>query len=165
MATSSSKFIVTGGAGFIGSNLTLALQEKFPEARLTVIDDFRSGDFKNLRGYRGDLVAQNLATLDWREQFGSEKFDAIFHLASITDTTLHDQFIQVHDNVESFRRLLNFARPNRTRIVYASSASTYGPANAASVESNGAAPANVYSFSRTVMDNVAMRAAAKSPEW
>src|SRR6476620_12599213 len=133
------KFIVNGGAGFIGSNLTLALQEKFPEAHLTVIDDFRSGDFKNLAGYRGDFVAENLAILDWRETFGDPAaagLDAIFHLASITDTTLHDQFVQVHDNVESFRRLLNFARPTKTRIMYASSAATYGPATEASVESN-----------------------------
>ena len=71
-------FIVTGGAGFIGSNLTLALQEKFPDAHLTAIDDFRSGDFKNLTGYRGDFVAQNLATLDWQDQFGDQKFDADF---------------------------------------------------------------------------------------
>src|SRR5207244_2149663 len=76
---SSLNLIVTGGAGFIGSNLTLALQEKFPNVRLTVIDDFRSGDFKNLVGYRGDFVAQNLATLDWQDQFGGAKFDAIFH--------------------------------------------------------------------------------------
>ena len=67
---SSSNFIVTGGAGFVGSNLTLALQERFPDARITVVDDFRSGNFKNLTGYRGDFVAQNLATLDWHEQFG-----------------------------------------------------------------------------------------------
>src|SRR6187399_532654 len=161
----SSNLLITGGAGFIGSNLTLALQEKFPDARLTVIDDFRSGDFKNLAGYKGDFVAQNLATLDWREQFGDEKFDAIFHLASITDTTLHDQFVQVHDNVESFRRILNFARPTKTRIVYASSAATYGPATEPSVESNGAAPANVYAFSKVIMDNIARLAAAESPDW
>src|SRR4029453_12015120 len=113
MASSDSipNFVITGGAGFVGSNLPLALQEKFPDASLTVIDDFRSGDFKNLVGYRGDVVAQNLASLDWRDQFGDQKFDAIFHLASITDTTNHDQFEQVHDNVESFRRILNFARP------------------------------------------------------
>jgi ADP-L-glycero-D-manno-heptose 6-epimerase len=161
----SPNLVVTGGAGFIGSNLTLALQEKFPTAHLTVIDDFRSGNFKNLTGYRGDLVAQNLATLDWRAQFGDEKFDAVFHLASITDTTNHDQFEQVHDNVESFRRLLNFACPTKTRIIYASSAATYGAATQASVESNGAAPANVYSFSKAIMDNIASRAAAESPEW
>src|ERR1700745_3271744 len=123
MTASKTKFIITGGAGFVGSNLTLALQEKFPDARLTVIDDFRSGDFKNLAGYKGDFVAQNMATLDWNKQFADEKFEAIFHVASVTDPTDHDQFRQTHDNVESFRRLLNFARPNKTRVIYASSGS------------------------------------------
>jgi ADP-L-glycero-D-manno-heptose 6-epimerase len=165
VSSSSPNLIITGGAGFIGSNLTLTLQEKFPSARLTVIDDFRSGDFKNLAGYRGDFVAQNLATLDWQEQFGDGKFDAIFHLASITDTTLHDQFVQVHDNVESFRRILKFAKPAKTRVIYASSASTYGPAKEASVESNGAAPANIYAFSKTIMDNIAMREANENSDW
>src|SRR5437773_5247753 len=165
VSTSSPSLIVTGGAGFIGSNLTLALQQRFPDARLTVIDDFRSGDFKNLAGYRGDFVAQNLATCDWPDQFGDQKFDAIFHLASITDTTNHDQFEQVHDNVESFRRILDFSRPTKTRIIYASSAATYGPATEASVESNGAAPANVYAFSKVIMDNIARRASAESPDW
>ncbi|MFN2509326.1 MAG: ADP-glyceromanno-heptose 6-epimerase [Chthoniobacterales bacterium] len=161
----SSNYLVTGGAGFIGSNLVLTLQERLPGARLTVIDDFRSGDFKNLAGYNGDFVAQNLATLDWQQQFGDEKFDAIFHLASITDTTLHDQFVQTHDNVESFRRLLNFAKPNKTRVIYASSAATYGAASAASVEINGAAPANVYAFSKAIMDNLATRAASDVSGW
>src|SRR3954465_8372283 len=105
-STSFLNLLVTGGAGFIGSNLVLELQRKFPNARLTVIDDFRSGDFKNLAGYRGDFVAQDLARLDWDEQFAREEFDGIFHMASITDTTNHEQFVQTHDNVESFRRLL-----------------------------------------------------------
>jgi ADP-L-glycero-D-manno-heptose 6-epimerase len=156
--------VVSGGAGFVGSNLTLALQEEFPEARLTVIDDFRSGNFKNLLGYRGDFVARDLATLDWGNQFAGQKFDAIFHLASITDTTNHDQLEQVRDNVESFRRILNFARPTRTRIIYASSAATYGTATEASQESSAAAPANVYAFSKVIMDNIARQAAA-SPDW
>jgi len=159
VSSSPNSILVTGGAGFIGSNLVLTLQERMPDARLTVIDDVRSGDFKNLAGYKGDFVAQNLATLDWKEQFGDEKFDAIFHLASITDTTLHDQFVQTHDNVESFRRLLNFAKPNKTRVIYASSAATYGAAREAIAETNGAAPANVYAFSKAMMDNLADRAA------
>ncbi len=164
-ADTSLNLLVTGGAGFIGSNLVLALQEKYPDARLTVIDDFRSGDFKNLAGYRGDFVAQDLAKLDWEMQFGSEKFDGIFHMASITDTTLHDQFIQTHDNVESFRRLLRFARSDKTRIVYASSAATYGNASAASSEASDAAPSNVYAFSKVIMDIIARRAAAESRDW
>jgi ADP-L-glycero-D-manno-heptose 6-epimerase len=161
----SANIVVTGGAGFVGSNLTLGLQERFREARLTVIDDFRSGDFKNLAGYRGDFVAQNLAELDWRAQFGDQKFDVIFHLASITDTTNHNQFEQVHDNVESFRRILQFAKPTRTRIVYASSASTYGMATEASVEDTTAAPANIYAFSKAIMDNIAVREAKENRDW
>jgi len=165
LATSKSlNILITGGVGFIGSNLTLALQEKFPDARLTVIDDFRSGDFKNLAGYQGDLVAADMSRLNWREQFGDQKFEAIFHMASITDTTDHDQFRQTHDNVESFRRLLNFARPNKSRIVYASSASTYGSVTGASSEGTEAAPKNIYAFSKVIMDNIARREAA-SNDW
>jgi len=165
LATSKSlNILITGGAGFIGSNLTLALQEKFPDARLTVIDDFRSGDFKNLAGYQGDLVAADMSRLNWREQFGDQKFEAIFHMASITDTTDHDQFRQTHDNVESFRRLLNFARPNKSRIVYASSASTYGSVTGASSEGTETAPKNIYAFSKVIMDNIARREAA-SNDW
>jgi ADP-L-glycero-D-manno-heptose 6-epimerase len=156
---------VTGGAGFIGSNLVLELQEQFPIARLTVIDDFRSGDFKNLAGYRGDFIAADLATFDWQRQFGNDRFDGIFHMASITDTTDHDQFRQMHDNVESFRQLLRFARPNKTRVVYASSAATYGNATSASSESSSAAPSNVYAFSKAIMDNVARRAADEYSDW
>jgi len=78
---------------------------------------------------------------------------------------VHDQFAQVHDNVESFRRILRFARPKKTRIIYASSASTDSAATEASVESNGAAPANVYSFSKVIMDNIAVREANQFPDW
>ncbi|MGH8100211.1 MAG: NAD-dependent epimerase/dehydratase family protein, partial [Chthoniobacterales bacterium] len=79
--------------------------------------------------------------------------------------TLHDQFVQVHDNVESLRRILNFARPAGTRIIYASSAATYGAATEASVESNSAVPANIYAFSKAIMDNIAMREAKASSDW
>ena len=153
--------LITGGAGFIGSNLALEIQERFPEFRLTVVDDFRSGDFKNLAGFKGDFVAQNLAEMDWKEQFGSEKFDAIFHLASITDTTNHHQFAQARDNVESFRRLLRFAQQTKTRVIYASSASTYGATTEACHESSTAAPANAYAFSKAMMDNLATRFAGE----
>jgi ADP-L-glycero-D-manno-heptose 6-epimerase len=165
ISSSPLNLLVTGGAGFIGSNLVLELQEQFPIARLTVIDDFRSGDFNNLAGYRGDFIAADLATFDWQRQFGNDRFDGIFHLASITDTTDHNQFRQTHDNVESFRQLLRFAQPNKTRVVYASSAATYGNATSASSETSGAAPSNVYAFSKAIMDNVARRMADEYRDW
>ena len=143
----------------------LALQDLLPEGRLTVIDDFRSGDFKNLLGYNGDLIAANLAEFDWHRHFGDERFDAIFHMASITDTTLHDQFIQIHDNVESFRRLLAFAEKSHTRVIYASSGSTYGATTKPSTEADRSAPANVYAFSKVIMDNLAQRRAHEFSDW
>lgn len=157
--------LVTGGAGFIGSNLTLELQAQYPEARIVVVDDFRSGDFKNLRGFRGDVVAGDVSRLDWAAQFGDRVFDGIFHLASITDTTVHDQFLQVHDNVEGFRRLLAFASPNQTPVVYASSAATYGMADGKQVEDQAPAPANVYAFSKVQLDNLAREQAGRNPAW
>ena len=157
--------LITGGAGFIGSNLTLALQGKYPEARLVVIDDFRSGDFRNLQGFRGDCVAMDISRLDWSHQFRDTVFDAIFHEASITDTTVHDQFLQVHDNVEGFRRLLEFAAPHQIPVVYASSAATYGKGTGRMPEDQLATPANIYAFSKVQLDNLARDYARRNPAW
>jgi ADP-L-glycero-D-manno-heptose 6-epimerase len=158
--------LVTGAAGFIGSNLTLKLQEMYPAARMVVVDDFRSGDFKNLQGYRGDFVAADVSRLDWNAQFGDRTFDAIFHEASITDTTVHDQMLQTHDNVEAFRKLLEFAKSNHTPVVYASSAATYGIGSPGAMkEDQPPAPANVYAFSKVQLDNLARQYARQNPAW
>jgi ADP-L-glycero-D-manno-heptose 6-epimerase len=131
-----------------------------------VADDFRSGDFKNLQGYRGDFVADDVSRLNWNSQFGDRVFDAIFHEASITDTTVHDQLLQTHDNVEGFRRLLEFARPHHTPVVYASSAATYGIGAAGAMrEDQEPAPANVYAFSKVQLDNLARQYARQNPSW
>ncbi|MEA3306487.1 MAG: NAD-dependent epimerase/dehydratase family protein, partial [Elusimicrobiota bacterium] len=82
------KYLVTGGAGFIGSNIALALEEE-RKARVVIVDDFSSGHFKNLIGFKGDIVAEDIATDLWHEKAG--KVDAIFHEAAITDTTVMDQ--------------------------------------------------------------------------
>lgn len=159
--------LVTGGAGFIGSNLTLRLQELHPDARIIVVDDFRSGDFKNLRGFKGDFVTADVSRLDWQKQFKDLVFDAIFHEASITDTTEHDQFLQGHDNIEGFRKLLEFAAPHQMPVVYASSAATYGMSDDAAVnrEDQPPAPANVYAFTKVQLDNLGRAAARQNPAW
>ncbi len=157
--------LVTGGAGFIGSNLVMTLQERFPEARIVVVDDFRSGDFENLQGYRGDFVATDVSRLDFEQQFRDLTFDAIFHEASITDTTIHDQQLQVHDNVEGFRRVLEFAVTHQTPVVYASSAATYGTKQTLMEEGMVPAPANIYAFSKVQLDNLARVYARQNLAW
>jgi ADP-L-glycero-D-manno-heptose 6-epimerase len=155
--------VITGGAGFVGSNLVLELARRYPEADLTVVDDFRSGSFKNLEGFKGDVIAGELSRLDLKHYFGGRKVDLVFHLASITDTTDHNQFRQVHDNVESWRNLLNYFEGRKTRLVYASSAATYGIAAGVNHVDQEPKPANVYAYSKVQLDNLARRFARENP--
>lgn len=155
--------VVTGGAGFIGSNLVLELAKRYPDADLTVIDDFRSGSFKNLEGFKGDVIGGDLAQLKLKDYFGGRKVDLVFHLASITDTTDHDQLRQVRDNVESWRNLLTYFEGRKTRLVYASSAATYGIAAGVNKVDQPPKPANVYAFSKVQLDNLARRWSRENP--
>jgi len=155
--------VITGGAGFVGSNLVHEMARRYPEAELSVVDDFRSGSFKNLEGFKGDVIAADLAQLDLKHYFGGRKPDLVFHLASITDTTDHNQFRQVRDNVESWRNLLDYFAGRKTRLVYASSAATYGIAAGVNKIDQEPKPANVYAFSKVQLDNLARRWARENP--
>lgn len=150
--------LITGGAGFIGSNLALELERRYPDIRITIVDDFRSGEFSNLIGFRGDLVAEDLASLDLAGRFQPGEFRAIFHLASITDTTVTDARQMIWNNVESFRRVAQFARRSGTPVVYASSAAVYGLRSSGRMrEDQPVRPANVYGLSKTLLENLARR--------
>ena len=155
--------VVTGGAGFVGSNLVHEMAKRYPQAGLTVVDDFRSGHFKNLEGFKGDVITADLSQFNAKHYFGGRKIDLLFHLASITDTTDHNQFRQVHDNVESWRNLLNYFEGRKTRIVYASSAATYGIAAGINKVDQEPKPANVYAFSKVQLDNLARLFARENP--
>ncbi|MFH0962917.1 MAG: ADP-glyceromanno-heptose 6-epimerase [Planctomycetota bacterium] len=157
------RVVVTGGAGFIGSNLALEIERRYPNAEVVVVDDFRSGSFGNLRTFRGDVVAADVSRTDLEHVFGGRAPSSVFHLASITDTTVSDASLMVHDNVEGFRRVLRCALALRLPLVYASSAATYGVAGRRMSEETPARPANVYAFSKMIMDNIARRAIAGSP--
>ena len=153
------RYLVTGGAGFIGSNLVLRLEKDRHD--VTVIDDLSSGHFKNLIGFRGDFFAQELAELDLIATFDRKPpFDAIFHQASITDTTVMDQRLMMHRNVAGFHRVIEYALRFQIPVVYASSAGVYGANPSPQSEEQSPSPLNVYGFSKSVLDNVARKAAA-----
>lgn len=146
------KALVTGGSGFIGSNLALNLQNIGWE--VVVLDDFSCGYFKNLLGFHGDVIAESILNVDLS---CFDDLDVIFHQAAITDTTFMDQKRMMEVNVEGFRRLLTFAVKRQIPFIYASSASTYGLSSAPQKEEQAGKPVNIYGFSKWIGDCVAKR--------
>ena len=153
------KYLITGGAGFIGSNIAFALGEE-RKAGVTVLDNFTSGSYKNLIGFTGDIIADDVRSQAWFEKAGA--VEAVFHEAAITDTTVTDQREMMSVNVEGFRNVLCYAlKYGVKRVVYASSAGVYGNGSCPMREDQSPTPENVYGFSKAIMDNVACEFAAE----
>lgn len=157
--------LITGGAGFIGSNLAFYFQENFPECEVVVFDKFRSeetfsngnlksfGHFKNLLGFKGEVISGDInCDLNLLKNY---KFDYIFHQAAISDTTVGDQALMVQTNVNAFKDLLDIALKMKANMIYASSAATYGDSDTFSIGYEQ--PNNVYGFSKLMMDNLAKK--------
>src|SRR4051795_58755 len=78
------RILVTGGAGFVGSNLLKRLSEQGHQT--LALDDFSSGSWTNLVDYRGDILTHDVA-MGVEPLKAAGPFDVILHQASITDTT------------------------------------------------------------------------------
>lgn len=157
--------LITGGAGFIGSNLAIYLQQHYPNANIVIFDIFRReerfsngnlksfGHYQNLLDFKGEVISGDITNKDDLDRLRDYKFDYIFHQAAISDTTVTDQKIMIDTNVNAFKDLLDIACNNKAPMVYASSAATYG--NAPAPQKVGSEdPANIYGFSKLMMDNL-----------
>src|ERR1035437_6046890 len=142
------RILVTGGAGFIGSNLAKRLEKDGHE--VLVLDNLSSGSFTNLVDFRGDVISG-----DCERGEPCPPCDAIFHEASITDTTVTDQLRMMQNNVEGFRHVLHWAAKWNARVVWASSAAVYGNLAAPNKMSDKPAPLNVYGYSKLAMEHLA----------
>ncbi len=164
--SASDLFIVTGGAGFIGSNLVATLLSRTPRPRVIIIDSFVSGATSNIveacirKGvgpFDGGVLAASSADTDWHALLTLHKPRALFHLGAITDTTVMDEPLMLEQNVGGFRAMLHAAKEVGVPLVYASSAATYGtPPHAARREAFPEAaagnPSNPYGFSKWLME-------------
>jgi len=156
--------LITGGAGFIGSNLAFYFQNNHPQAKVVILDSFRSGEtlsngnlksfghFKNLIGFKGEIISGDINDKDLLLDLEvNYEFDYIFHEAAISDTTAQEQDLMIKTNVNAYKDLLDLAVAHNANMIYASSAATYG--NAESPQKVGReAPNNVYGFSKLSMD-------------
>lgn len=148
------KFLVTGGSGFIGSNLALLLEEK--GYKVTVLDDFTKGRAENLLGFKGEVISDSILTVNL-DRF--KDTDAIFHCAAITDTTVKDEQLMLKVNTDGFKRFLDFALENNQKFIYSSSAAVYGQASRQDgiTEEMAGNPLNIYGESKWKADCIAMQ--------
>lgn len=157
--------LITGAAGFIGSNLCFYFQNNYPDCTIIALDCFRSGEtfsngnlksfghFKNLLGFNGIVISGDINDNKLLESLEKNyQFDYIFHQAAISDTTALEQDIMLKTNVNAYESLLKIAIRHNANMIYASSAATYGDSNR--FEVGYEKPNNVYGFSKVMMDNI-----------
>jgi ADP-L-glycero-D-manno-heptose 6-epimerase len=115
--------LITGGAGFIGSNVVAALNQA-GRADIAVCDELGSGQkWRNLAKRQLADIVPPQALASWLDE---RKLDAVIHLGAISDTTATDADLVVETNFRLSLRLLDWCTANRTPFIYASSAATYG---------------------------------------
>jgi ADP-L-glycero-D-manno-heptose 6-epimerase len=165
--------LVTGGAGFIGSNLAASLAEQGHDVALC--DRLRTGD-----------KWRNIARIDLRDLVAPEQLDAwllahgkglsaVFHLGAVSSTTEVDADLIVETNFRLSRKLWQWCAQHGKRLIYASSAATYGAAEVGFEDDDSPAglarlrPLNAYGWSKQLFDRWAVRSVTAGndhpPQW
>ncbi len=147
--------IVTGGAGFIGSNIVKELNRR-GRTDILIVDDLKDGqNYKNLRGLQfidyqhKDDFLQSIENDD----FDGADIDVVFHEGACSDTMEYDVNFMMRVNYEYSKSLLHFCLQHRIPFMYASSASTYGGGLHGFREGDECEDAlNPYAFSKLAFD-------------
>ncbi len=151
--------VITGGAGFIGSNLVQALNAR-GRSDILVVDHLKNGvkfkniadaeilDYQDKDGFLDDVRAG-------REPAG--KIDAIVHLGACSSTTEWDGRFMMDNNYAYSKALLHYCLERRIPYIYASSASVYGGGRVFKEQRSHEEPLNVYGYSKFLFDQYVRR--------
>jgi len=164
--------LVTGGAGFIGSNVVAALNDA-GRADVAVCDVLgHDGKWRNLAKRQLADVVPPAELMDWLK---GRRLDAVIHLGAISETTATDGDLVIETNFRLSMRLLDWCTANATPLIYASSAATYGDGEQGfrddqSVEGlKKLRPMNLYGWSKHLFDMAVAERAARGeklpPQW
>jgi len=164
--------LVTGGAGFIGSNVVAALNDA-GRVDVVVCDVLgHEGKWRNLAKRQLADIVPPAELMDWLK---GRRLDAVVHLGAISETTATDGDLVIETNFRLSMRLLDWCTANTTPLIYASSASTYGD-GAQGFDDDPSLPAmkalrpmNLYGWSKHLFDLAVAERAARGerlpPQW
>lgn len=151
-------YVVTGAAGFIGSNLVKALNER-GETNIIAVDNLSKADkFKNLTDCE---IADYMDKEEFIEQLGKGYFDglvsAVLHQGACSDTMETDGRYMMKNNYRYSLQLLDYCQKEEVPFLYASSASVYGAGPEFKESRENESPLNVYAYSKFLFDQVVRR--------
>ena len=148
LADNPKTWLITGVAGFIGSNLALELEKQ--NHQVTIADNFSSGHKENIQDFKGKTLS-----LDISQSFNiKDKFDTIFHQAAITDPRHDNDDETYYKNIEGFKNMIDLAKKNNAKLIYASSASLYGNKKTPMQEDQEKELLSAYAKSKLKMDEM-----------
>jgi ADP-L-glycero-D-manno-heptose 6-epimerase len=164
--------LVTGGAGFIGSNVVAALNEA-GRTDVVVCDVLgEAGKWRNLAKRQLADIVPPQELLDWLK---GRRLDAIIHMGAISETTATDGDLVIETNFRFPMRLLDWCTANATPFVYASSAATYGDGTQGFADDRSSSalgalrPMNLYGWSKHLFDLAVSERASRGeklpPQW
>jgi ADP-L-glycero-D-manno-heptose 6-epimerase len=164
--------LVTGGAGFIGSNVVAALNDA-GRADVVVCDVLgHDGKWRNLAKRQLADILPPAELPDWLR---GRRLEALIHLGAISETTATDGDLVIETNFRLSMRLLDWCTANATPFIYASSASTYGDGaqgfrdDPSMVALKALRPMNLYGWSKHLFDMAVAERAARGerlpPQW
>jgi ADP-L-glycero-D-manno-heptose 6-epimerase len=146
------KIVVTGAAGFIGSNIVKGLNAKGID-NIIAVDDLTDGDkFRNLADLKiADYVDKDVF-YDLLAENAFGKVEAVFHEGACSDTMERDGKFMMDNNYSVSCDLFNTCQQAGTRLIYASSAATYGGSDTFRETPEFELPLNVYGYSKLLFD-------------
>jgi ADP-L-glycero-D-manno-heptose 6-epimerase len=150
--------VVTGAAGFIGSNLVKALNQR-GEEDIIAVDDLTLGDkFRNLADCR---IADYLDREEFLRKLSLGAYDgevsAVLHQGACSDTMESNGRYMMENNYRYSAELLDFCQADEVPFIYASSAAVYGAGSVFREEPQHEQPLNVYAYSKLLFDNLVRR--------
>ena len=158
------KIVVTGAAGFIGSNIIQGLNARGVDD-IIAVDDLTMGDkFKNLADLQ---IAEYVDADDFYELFAEGAFgqvEAVFHEGACSDTMELDGKYMMDNNYTLSCELFHACQDQGTRLLYASSAAAYGGSSTFSESPEFEKPLNVYGYSKLLFDQRLRRELGKQFE-
>lgn len=151
-------YIVTGAAGFIGSNLVKALNER-GESNIIAVDNLKMADkFKNLADCEiADYLDKEEFLTKLREGFFDGLVAAVFHQGACSDTMETDGRYMMKNNYQYTLELLDYCQNEELPFLYASSASVYGGGGEFKENRAFESPLNVYAYSKFLFDQIVRR--------